>query len=98
MLDFDERDLLAACEDAGFFPVDLRLHTEIRALEPMSWDAFVNVAGNPKIPTLAEAMPQALDADEQARLTAHLRPLVEAGAGAWRMAHAFLRADRPPRR
>src|SRR5262249_16287952 len=26
MLDFDERDLLAACEATGFFPIDLRLH------------------------------------------------------------------------
>jgi SAM-dependent methyltransferase len=94
MLDFDERDLLTACERAGFFPIDLELHAEIRPLEPRPWDTFVDVAGNPRIPTLREAMEQALDADERARLAAHLRPLVEAGGGTWRMAHALLRAEK----
>ena len=97
MLDFDERDLVAACEEVGFFPIDLELHAEIRPLEPRRWDTFVHIAGNPKIPTLAEAMNQALDGDERERLTAHLRPLVEAGEGTWRMAHALLRADKPQR-
>lgn len=95
MVDFDERDLLAVCEGAGFFPVDLQLHAEIRPLEPRRWDTFVNVAANPKLPTLAEAMNKALEVDERARLTAHLRPLVESGQGTWRMAHAFLRAEKP---
>jgi ubiquinone/menaquinone biosynthesis C-methylase UbiE len=95
MLDFDERDLVAACEGVGFFPIDLQLHAEIRPLEPRRWDTFVHTAGNPKIPTLAEAMNQALDDDERERLTAHLRPLVEAGQGTWRMAHTLLRADKP---
>jgi len=97
MLDFDERDLVAACEEVGFFPIDLELHAEIRPLEPRRWDTFVHIAGNPKIPTLAEAMSQALDDDERQRLTAHLRPLVEAGQGTWRMAHALLRAEKPQR-
>jgi ubiquinone/menaquinone biosynthesis C-methylase UbiE len=96
MVDFDERDLLAACEEAGFFPIDLELHAEIRQLEPRPWEAFADTAWNPKIPTLAEAMDQVLDADEQRRFTAHLRPLVEAGRGTWRMAHAYLRAEKPP--
>jgi len=95
MLDFDERDLVAACEEVGFFPIDLQLHAEIRPLEPRRWDTFVHIAGNPKIPTLAEAMNQALDEDERERLSAHLRPLVEAGQGTWRMAHALLRAEKP---
>jgi arsenite methyltransferase len=97
MLDFDERDLVSACEDAGFFPIDLRLHAEIRPLEPRRWDAFVHIAGNPRIPTLAEAMEEALDADERGRFSAHLRPLVEAGDGTWRMAHALLYAEKPQR-
>jgi SAM-dependent methyltransferase len=33
MLDFDERDLVAACEGVGFFPIDLELHAEIRPLD-----------------------------------------------------------------
>jgi SAM-dependent methyltransferase len=95
MVDFDERDLMAICEGAGFFPIDLELHAEIRPLEPRRWETFVEIAGNPKIPTLAEAMELALEPDERTRFTAHLRPLVEAGRGTWRMAHALLRADKP---
>src|SRR5262249_59075572 len=97
MLDFDERDLLSACEGAGFFPIELELRAEIRAVEPRRWETFVDIAGNPKIPTLSEAMEQALDEDERARFTAHLRPLVEDGRGTWRMAHALLRAVKPRR-
>jgi ubiquinone/menaquinone biosynthesis C-methylase UbiE len=95
MLDFDERDLLAACESAGFFPIDLELQAELRPLRARSWETFLNTAGNPKIPTFGEAMEQALDPDERTRLTAHLRPLVEAGDGTWRMAHAWLKAWKP---
>ena len=53
------------------------------------------MAGNPNIPTLEEAMDQALTPDEAKRLAAHLRPLVEQGRGTWRMAHAYLWATKP---
>jgi ubiquinone/menaquinone biosynthesis C-methylase UbiE len=97
MLDFDERDLVRNCETAGFHPIDLDLHVEIRPTAPQRWDAFVNTAGNPRIPTLAEAMDECLDPDERAALTELLRPEVEAGNGVWRMAHALLAAVKPPR-
>lgn len=96
MLDFDERDLLHLAEQAGFFPIRLWLEAEISPVEPRSWDGFVNSAGNPKIPTLAEAMQQALDESERDRLTAYLRPLVEHGKGEWRMALAHLCGTKPP--
>jgi SAM-dependent methyltransferase len=95
MLDFDERDLIRFAESAGFFPVDLRLHAEIRPMDPRPWDAFMHSSGNPKIPTFAEAMDQALTLEERERVTEHLRPLVEEGRGVWRMAHAFLSAVKP---
>jgi arsenite methyltransferase len=95
MLDFDERDLIAFAEGAGFFPVDLELHAEVRATEPTPWPAFANSAGNPKIPTIAEAMDQALSPEERERFAEHLRPLVEEGRGVWRMAHAYLTAIKP---
>lgn len=95
MLDFDERDLIRFAESAGFFPVNLELRAEIRPLDPRPWDAFLHSSGNPKIPTLAEAMDQALTPEEQERVTEHLRPLVEEGRGVWRMAHAFLAATKP---
>lgn len=95
MLDFDERDLLRLAEDEGFFPLRLFLEAEVGPTEPRSWNGFVNSAGNPNIPTFAEAMEQALDATERARLTRHLRPLVEQGLGEWRLATAQLFGVKP---
>jgi arsenite methyltransferase len=95
MLDFDERDLVRLAEQAGFFPIELELQAEIRAMEPRPWDAFLQSSGNPKIPTIAEAMDQALTPEERERFAAHLRVLVEEGNGVWRMAHAYLSAVKP---
>jgi arsenite methyltransferase len=94
MLDFDERDLVVLAEQAGFFPVRLTLELEVKPLEPRRWDQFLNTAGNPKIPTLAEAMETALDGEERAQLVGHLRPLVEEGRGQGRWATAYLWAEK----
>jgi arsenite methyltransferase len=95
MLDFDERDLIQLAEVAGFFPIELELRAEIRSMEPRPWDAFLNTAGNPKIPTIGEAMEQALTPEEREQFSAHLRTLVVEGKGVWRMAHAYLKAVKP---
>jgi SAM-dependent methyltransferase len=95
MLDFDERDLVRLAEETGFFPIELELQAEIRAMQPRPWDAFLHSSGNPKIPTIAEAMDQALTPEERERFAAHLRLMVEEGKGVWRMAHAYVRAEKP---
>jgi arsenite methyltransferase len=95
MLDFDERDLIRNAEVAGFFPIELELQAEVRAMEPRPWEAFLNQSGNPRIPTIAEAMDQALTQEERERFSAHLRTVVEEGKGVWRMASAYLRAIKP---
>jgi SAM-dependent methyltransferase len=95
MLDFDERDLIRFAEDAGFFPIDLQLHAEVRATDPKPWEAFLNSSGNPKIPTIAQAMDEALAPGEREQFAEHLRPLVEQGRGVWRMATAYLSAVKP---
>ena len=95
MLDFDERDLVKLAEDAGFFPVELELQAYVRPSEPRPWHAFLKSSGNPKIPTIEEAMDRALTPEEREQFTEHLRPLVEGGKGVWRMAHAYLRAIKP---
>jgi SAM-dependent methyltransferase len=95
MFDFDERDLLALVERAGFFPIELDYAAEIRPLEPRRWETALNSSGNPKIPTLAEAMEEALTPQERERLVAELRPAVEGGRGVWRMGSAYLRAVKP---
>lgn len=95
MVDFDERDLVAYAEKAGFSRVHLELQIEVKPIEvtPPSdaeWSAFLHTAGNPKIPTLAEAMEQALTPAEIEKFTSHLRPLVEAKQGTRRSARAYL--------
>ena len=95
MLDFDERDLVRLAEDAGFFPIELELQAEVHAIHPRSWPVFLNSSGNPKIPTIAEAMERSLTPKERERFAEHLRPLVEEGRGVSRIACAYLTATKP---
>lgn len=90
MTDFDERDLLAQAEQAGFSEVHLELQAWAKPQKEESWTGFLNTAQNPKIPTLAEAMQEALTPAEIERFSTHLRPLVETGRGIHRMAVAYL--------
>jgi arsenite methyltransferase len=90
MTDFDERDLFAQAEQAGFGEIHLELQAWAKPQKEGSWAGFLNTAGNPKIPTIAEAMQEALTPAESERFTAHLRPLVESGQGVHRMAVAYL--------
>ena len=95
MIDFDERDLLALAQRAGFRHVRIDLRAEVKP-EPTwktrDWDVFVNSSPNPLLPTFAEAMAQTLTREEEARLTAKLRPQVEAGRGRTRSATCWLLA------
>jgi arsenite methyltransferase len=95
MFDFDERDLFALAERAGFFPVRLDYRAEAVPLEARSWESYLHSSGNPKIPTFAEAMDGALTAEERELLVAELRPAVEEGRGVWRMGSAYLVAIKP---
>ena len=90
MTDFDERDLFAQAERAGFPEIHLELQAYLKPPEDGDWSGFLNAAYNPKIPTLAEAMGEALTPAEAERFTAHLRPLVEARQGTHRLAVAYL--------
>jgi SAM-dependent methyltransferase len=94
MLDFDERDVLRLAEGSGFFPLSLEFEAVVEPLPPRGWEGFLDTAWNPNVPTVREAMEQVLTADERERLTTHLQPLVEQGAGVWRMASAFLAATK----
>lgn len=92
MLNFDDRDLVESAEAAGFERVYLTLEIETEPPEPLRWEAYANMAWNPKIPTLKEAMERVLTPEERIRYEAHMRPLVEAGRGSRRMASAYLHA------
>jgi arsenite methyltransferase len=70
MLNFDERDLVELAERAGFGEVHLQLTIDVRPSPPLPWTAMLNIAANPRLPTLAEAMRHALTPDEADRLSA----------------------------
>jgi arsenite methyltransferase len=90
MMDFDERDLVAHAEKAGFSKIHLELQIEIQPIENADWSAFLHTAGNPKIPTLEEAIQEILLPAEAERFKNHLRPLVEGKQGTRRFARAYL--------
>ena len=97
MLDFDERDLIVFAEKAGFREIHLDLQVEVKSPmeydgseEGATWEKFIKFAGNPRIPTLEEAMDQVLTPDEIEEFTTYLRPLVESRRGATRSSRAYL--------
>jgi ubiquinone/menaquinone biosynthesis C-methylase UbiE len=98
MLNFDEHDLIAHCEAAGFVGIHLALHVFVRPATPQPWDRVISIPGNPNIPSPREAMAQIFTPEETARYEAHLRPLVEAGHGVVREAVAYLAAMKPKHR
>jgi len=92
MMNFDERDLLAAAELAGFSEIHLYLDIDVQSTEPRRWEHFYRSAPNPLAPTLEEALHQALTPTEIDRYVEHVRPLGESGAGTTRRAAVYLSA------
>lgn len=90
MGNFDERDLVGYSEKVSFTEINLELQIEIKPAENTDWSVMMHTAWNPKIPTLEEAMQQALTPDESERFINHLRPLVESKQGISRSAVAYL--------
>lgn len=90
MGDFDERDLVTHAEKAGFKEIHLEFQVEIKPSENADWSVMMHTAWNPKIPTLEEAIEQALTPDEAEKFVNHLRPLVETRQGIRRSGVAYL--------
>ena len=97
MLDFDERNLFDLAEKASFEEVHLRYEAEVKSGTPSGWgthrdgwETLVNSAGNPKIPTVGEAINKALTPDEAERFVAYLRPLVDGNQQRRPTAEAYL--------
>ncbi|WP_157181299.1 class I SAM-dependent methyltransferase [Actinopolymorpha alba] len=92
MLDFDERDLVRLAEQAGFGEIQLQLTIEVKSPGPRSWESFLRTVPNPKVPSLGDAIEEALEPHEREELIGRLRPLVEQGRGRVRSAVAYLSA------
>jgi ubiquinone/menaquinone biosynthesis C-methylase UbiE len=95
MFDFDEQDLLRHAVRAGFFPLRIELECRVEHPEFADWDMFVGTPPNPRVPSLREAMDEALDPDERRRFEAHLRELVESRRGVARSALAYVVGVKP---
>ena len=90
MLNFDERDLLAFVEQAGFAERHLEYHVDTQTMPPRRWETVSQTAYNPRMPTLTEAMAEVLTPAETERFVAYLKPLVEQGGGTMNFASAYL--------
>ena len=95
MLNFDERDLFALAEQTGFGEIHLELLASVAPAQPVRWEVEWHSAGNPQIPTLAEAVAQVLTPAEAERFVAYMRPRMEAGQRVDRSAVAHLWAAKP---
>ncbi len=93
MVDFDDRDLVRHARDAGFSEISLELRVTVKNhKDPLPWERFLHMSGNPLQLTFQKALQQVLNAQEADELARHLRPLVESGAGLERTALAYLTA------
>ena len=98
LIDFDERDLIAFADAAGFTTIELDYEAKFakgddpRWESAPRWDVFIRGSGNPCAPTLDEAMARTLSLDERERFEGYLRPLFEDRKATMRSAVAYLRA------
>lgn len=92
MLDFDERDLFAFVEEAGFREIHMEYRAEdTRPKEKLLWDNLMRGSGNPKVPSMADVLTDVLTAGERDRFEAHFRPRLEGGDGVtFRSASVYL--------
>jgi arsenite methyltransferase len=77
MVNFNERDLVRLCLEAGFAAARSELDLEVGPVPPGRWDAVVNSAPNPLVPPLREIMNEIFTDEERAHFERHMRPLVE---------------------
>lgn len=96
MTNFNERDLVQMSVDAGFAAVRTEVFLHAWPTPPMKWDTWMNMSGNPLIPTSGEVMRQIFNADEQALFEKHLRPSLERGGRLWPSQSSFTWALKAP--
>ena len=91
MLDFDERTLMEFAERAGFKEIHLEFQAELAPnRHAADWNTWLNIAPNPKLPTLQETLRHVLTPTERETFVAYLRPLFEARRGVGKSAVAYL--------
>jgi ubiquinone/menaquinone biosynthesis C-methylase UbiE len=89
LMGFDERDMVAWADEAGFTDIHVGYEADVDRKRPelfpaRRWEAFARSSGNPLEPTVGEAIEAALTPSEARQLVEHLRPsssAVRAGGG-----------------
>jgi ubiquinone/menaquinone biosynthesis C-methylase UbiE len=94
MMDFDQHDLLRHAEAAGFPTVHLAYHVNVSPAEPLKWEAWLKISGNPNIPTIGEALREIFSDDEFALFEQYARPEIERGGRPFRGAFCLLTATK----
>ena len=93
MHDWSERDLLGWVKQAGFSRVRYDATFVVTPSAPVEdFDARIRRAGNPLVPSIEEAIEQALTPEEAETLLAWFRPRMEAGGGLQYEAEGYLTA------
>ena len=96
MTNFNERDLLRMCIEAGLAGVHIELDLDAGPIPSMRWETLMKSSGNPLIPTYEEVFVQIFSEEERAELERHLRPTVERGGRLWRSHGSFTWAFKAP--
>lgn len=97
MTDFDDRDLVAFAEAAGFERIHMECHIDIEPsplLRATSIGVLLDTAPNPLAPTVRESVAAALTPAEQEHFLAHLAQAIAAGDPIRRSALAYLAATK----
>ncbi len=76
---FNERDLLALVQQAGFVDPHLELHIDVRRIDGRSWDDFAGASPHPLAPPLRDILATQLDVAEQALLESVVRSQLARG-------------------
>jgi len=95
MVNFDERDLLAFAEAAGFGEVHMDYHVDVdREPAHMTWSTLLGHAPNPLVPPLRDVLDEALTEAERDALSQRLQEELIRGSTRRRFATAYLTAIR----
>lgn len=95
LTNFSERELVAWACESGFVEVHLEFHIDVRKAPGVAWATFLAASPHPWAPTAQELLDHHFSADEQARLEAAIRPVIEAGHDQARSRMAYLSARKP---
>jgi arsenite methyltransferase len=96
MLNFNERDLLRWCVEAGFAGVHTELDLDAGPMPAMRWETVLNMVANPLIPSMGEIMKKIFSDEERARFERYMCPLVEGGGQTARQQGSYTWAFKAP--